>query len=176
MVVDLSHVGERTSLDAIEVSSRPAIFSHSNAGAVTPHARNISDETIRAVAARGGLVCATPYGPCSSADPARGLRATLDDFLRHIDHIAGLVGVDHVGIGTDQFEGKGEAEWNATTKRRYPESVEASSFDNVRTAGFESVSPWPLITEKLLERGYSADDVRKIVGGNFLRVFREVAG
>jgi membrane dipeptidase len=175
MIVDLSHVGDRTSLDAIEISSKPVIFSHSNPRSVSPHPRNIPDEAIKAVAAKGGLVCATPYGPCCSPDPASGVQATMEDYMRHIDYLVEMVGVDHVGIGSDRFEGKGEAEWNATTKRRYPESVAAFTHQTVTTVGFADMSAWPSITENLLARGYAEKDVKQIIGGNFLRVFREIS-
>ena len=174
IIVDLSHVGGRTSLDAIEVSAKPAVFSHSGARALTDHPRNITDEAISAVAAKGGLVCVTPYGACISPDPANGVQATIADYVRHIRHAIDLVGVDHVGIGTDIFENKGAAGWNATTKRRYPESVGGFTRDKVRAAGLENMSKWPNITSALSEAGFKDDDVKKIVGGNFLRVFEAV--
>jgi membrane dipeptidase len=175
MIVDLSHVGDRTSLDAIEISEAPPIFSHSGARAVTNHPRNIPDEAIRAVAAKGGLVCLTPYGPCISPDPDRGVQATMEDFVRHVRHAVDLVGIDAVGIGTDLFEAKGAAGWDATTKRRYPESVGAFSRDAVNTVGVEDMGTWPSLTEALTSAGFAAEEVAKIVGGNFLRVFGRVA-
>jgi len=175
MIVDLSHVGDRTSLDAIAASEAPPIFSHSGARAVTAHPRNIPDEAIRAVAARGGLVCLTPYGPCVSPDPCRGVQASIDDFVRHVRHAADLVGVDAVGIGTDLFDAKGAAVWDATTKRRYPESVAAFSHGNVLTVGIEHMGKWPAIPEALARGGFSADEIARIVGGNFLRVFETIA-
>lgn len=175
LIVDLSHVGYKTAMDAITASYKPVMFSHSNATKVTKHPRNIPDELIVACAERGGLICATPYGPCTSPDPFHGVQATMDDFMRHIDYLVKLVGIDHVGIGTDRFEGKGEAEWNATTKRRYPESVGAFEFGKVFTVGFQNLSSWPAITAMLLKNGYSEEDVKKIVGGNFLRVYKSIA-
>jgi membrane dipeptidase len=174
MIVDLSHVGDRTSLDAIEVAEAPPIFSHSGARAVTDHPRNITDEMIRAVAAKGGLICLTPYGPCVSPDPANGVQASMDDFVRHILHAVDLAGVDAVGIGTDLFEAKAAAGWDATTKRRYPESVAAFTRDSVNTIGVEDMGKWPAMTAALTSAGLSDQDVAKIVGGNFMRVFDQV--
>lgn len=174
MIVDLSHVGDKTSLDAIDVSEVPVMFSHSGARAVTNHPRNITDEMISRCGERGGLICATTYGACTSPRPAVGTQPTVADFVKHVHHMVDLVGVGSVGIGTDMFEAKGAGLWNATTKRRYPESVAEFTRDTVNTVGISSMSDWPVITDALSKAGYSDDDVRQMIGGNFLRVFGEV--
>ncbi|MBI4277268.1 MAG: membrane dipeptidase [Armatimonadetes bacterium] len=174
IVVDLSHVGERTSLDACEISGAPVALTHSNPRRLCDSPRNVSDELIRAVARTGGVIGITPYAPTLSPTPKAGTRSTMEDLLRHIAYVVDMVGIEHVGIGTDMFEAKGATEWNSTTKRRYPESVGAYEHANLRTTGFESLSQWPAVTERLLAAGYSTEDVAKIVGGNWARVFARV--
>jgi membrane dipeptidase len=177
IVVDLSHGGRRSTLDAIDVSEAPCVFTHSNPHALVPVARNITDEQIRAVAAKGGVVGCSTFPPLvwKGGDPP-----TLDDFIDCIDYVVNLVGIDHVSIGTD----------SEATKGAYPPELRASlrRLYSATTGGFharfpqgqpvvgleEGLGDWPNITRRLLERGYSRDDVQKIVGGNLLRVFRQV--
>jgi membrane dipeptidase len=174
IVVDLSHVGAQTSLDAAAISSAPLVLTHSNARRLCDSPRNVSDELIRAVAATGGVIGVTPYAPTLSPTPERGTRSTMDDLVRQVDYMVNMVGIDHVGVGTDMFEAKGATEWNATTKRRYPESVGAYEHPNLRTVGFEGLAKWPIVTEHLLKAGYAPGDVAKVLGGNWARVFSEV--
>jgi len=177
ILVDLSHTGGRTSLDAIETSAKPCVFTHSNPHALVPVPRNITDEQIKAVAAKGGLV------GCSSFPPLvwkGGGRPTLDDFVDCIDYIVNLVGPDHVAIGTDSEASKGAypPELRASLRRAYAGTT--GTFHDRFPQGAplvgleEGLGDWPNITRRLLERGYRPDDVRKIVGGNFLRVINEV--
>lgn len=147
MVVDVSHLNERGFWDVLEVSSRPVIASHSNARALCDHPRNLWDHQLRALAAKGGVVGINFYA--RFVDPER---ATLGRVADHIDHIAGLLGPEHVGLGSD-FDGIEQT----------PE-------------GLEDATRFPALAEELLRRGYREDDVRKILGGNFLRVFRQVWG
>jgi microsomal dipeptidase-like Zn-dependent dipeptidase len=98
----------------------------------------------------------------------------MEDLIRQIHYIVELVGVKHVGIGTDMFEAKGATEWNATTKRRYPESVSAYEHANLRTVGFEGLAKWPTVTEHLFNAGYAPADIAQILGGNWQRVFTRV--
>lgn len=174
IVVDLSHVGERTSLDAASISDGPVVLTHSNARSLCDHPRNASDELIRAVAAKGGVIGLTPYAPILSPTSSLGTRSTMQDLLTQVEHVVDLVGIDHVGIGTDMFEAKGATEWNATTKRRYPESVSAYEYENLRTVGFESLDKWPALTAHLFQAGYSDADVSKILGGNWERAFNHI--
>jgi len=177
ILVDLSHVGRRTSLDAIEASAQPCVFTHSNPRALVDVPRNITDEQIRAVARRGGVVGCSCFPPLvwrGEGPP------TLDDFVDAIDYVAQLVGVDHVAIGSD----------SEATTGAYPPELRASlrrQFAGT-TGGFHSRFPlgqpvvgledglgdWPKITRRLLERGYEPADVRKIIGGNLMRVFEQV--
>ena len=170
MVIDLSHSGPRTGLQAIEASSRPVICSHSNARAVCDHPRNLSDELIRAVAASGGVVGVNAYPAfVSSGD----LQPRLDDLLEHLEHIAGLVGVEHAGLGLDFFEattdeyermialGLWQRDQYPPPPYRYPLGI----------AGPKDI---PAIAAGLLGRGFRTEDVALVMGGNFLRVFEAV--
>src|SRR5271154_5008560 len=193
MLVDISHVADKTFYDAIAVSKAPVIASHSSARALTNHYRNMTDDMLRAVAKNGGVVQVNFYSAFidenyrRSADAqakdrdaavkanAEQLRAAgktvtyldndrierewaaklprpaLSALIDHIDHIAKVAGIDHVGLGSD-FDGVSGAT---------PE-------------GIDSAADLPKITQALLDRGYSEKDIKKILGGNLLRVFGEV--
>jgi membrane dipeptidase len=192
MLVDISHVADKTFYDAIAVTKAPVIASHSSARALTDHPRNMTDDMLRAVAKNGGVVQVNFYSAfvdenfrkaaeAQSKDRNAATKANseqlkaagktvtyLDDdrierewyakiprpplssLIDHIDHIAKVAGVDHVGLGSD--------------------------FDGVSGAtpqGIDSAADLPKITQALLDRGYGAGDIRKILGGNLLRVFSE---
>ena len=189
MLVDLSHVSDSTFFDAVAVSSVPVIASHSSARALSDFPRNLSDDQLRAIGRNGGVVnvnffsrfldseyraradavdaqiaaarSALPAGPDSAAAAAKlavrrdSLIAALPQtpfsvLIDHIDHVARIAGVDHVGIGSD--------------------------FDGVSAlpAGMEDVTRLPRIAQALLDRGYSENDVAKMLGGNMLRVMERV--
>ncbi|MFP6731128.1 MAG: membrane dipeptidase [Alphaproteobacteria bacterium] len=160
MVLDLSHTGARTTLDAMAASSAPVIFSHSNARKLCDHERNITDEQIVACAATGGMVGVTGIGLFLGPGGA-----TVDNLMLHIDHMCDLIGPAQVGISLDysfNTEGfdldLGEAFWPA---RQYADK------SNI---GFMAPESYPQITEALLARGHSDGEVRGILGGNFLRI------
>lgn len=150
IMVDISHLAPAGVRDVLETSSKPVIASHSNAYALCPHPRNLTDQQLTALAEKGGVVGVT-FVPSFIAEDRK--EASLEKLLDHIDHIVRVAGIDHVGLGSD-FDG----------------------FSPPPPAGLEDVTRLPGITAGLLSRGYSADEVRKILGGNFLRVFRQVAG
>lgn len=190
IIVDVSHVSDDAFWDVLEVSRAPVIASHSSARHFTPGwERNMSDEMIIALAEHGGVIqinfgssfltaAAQAYDakrfPAAQAwmaeDPTRTFDdvtrdwnpgyiaehgpypyATVDDVLDHIDHVVALTGVDHVGIGSD-YDGVGDT----------------------LPVGLKDVSSYPNLVEGLLGRGYSEDDIRKILGGNLLRVWEEI--
>ena len=185
MLVDLSHVSAETMHDALDATEAPIIFSHSSARAITAHPRNAPDDVLRRLPDNRGVIMATfvpsfvsgevyQHSQRRDSESARleGLqgssetsvadgirqwdeanpepRATMKDVADHIDHIRSVVGIDHIGIGAD--------------------------FDGVARVpiGLEDVSKYPLLTAELVRREYEDEDILKILGGNVLRVMREV--
>ena len=145
ILVDLSHAGEKSFYDALELSSQPIVCSHSSCRALCDHPRNLTDDQMRALAAKGGVMQITMYNGFLVKDG----EATVLDALRHLAHAIEVMGIDHVGIGTD-FDGDGGV-------RGMANSSELLNF-----------------TRLLLARGYSEQDIEKIWGGNFLRVMTQV--
>jgi len=192
MLVDISHVADKTFYDTIAVTKSPVIASHSCARALTNHPRNMTDDMLRAVAKNGGVVQVNFYNAFidenyrkaaeaqakdrdaavqANAEKLKAAGTTvtyvdndrierewaakiprppLSSLIDHIDHIAKVAGVEHVGLGSD-FDGVSGA----------------------TPAGIDSAADLPRITQALLDRGYSPDDIRKILGGNLLRVFHD---
>ncbi|HKP31191.1 MAG TPA: dipeptidase [Chitinophagaceae bacterium] len=187
MIVDLSHVGEQTFHDAISISSKPVIASHSNAYSLCPVPRNLKDDQILAIGKNGGVIHLNFYSGFVDTDYNKqynafvathksetdslinlkwptyeiddlftkkyakefeAMRPPLSKLLDHLDYIVNLIGVDHVGIGSD--------------------------FDGINSApvGLDGVESFPILTQALIDRGYSKKEIRKILGGNFLRVLK----
>lgn len=168
IVVDLSHVGERTALDATAHSTKPVIYSHSNAKALTPSKRNITDEQMKAMAATGGIMGISSFTMMSYK--TLGVRPNLDDYVNHVDYAVNLIGSDHVAIGSDLFESKTKLSWEASTKRA---TQSPFTYESKDTEGFSLMSDMPNVIRGLIRRGYSDSDVDKILGGNLLRVFSQ---
>ena len=191
MMVDVSHVSDKTFYDALAVSTKPVIVSHSSSRAISDIPRNVTDDMLRALAKNGGVIGINfgegfishkdvaalqrrHYRSYSGAPPnlvgktSRRLRqqgiptrtsasmktglATIADVVDHIDHMVKIAGIDHVGIGSD--------------------------FDGITSPpqGLQDISKMPSLVAALLKRGYSEPDIKKILGGNYLRVIREVTG
>lgn len=188
IIVDISHVGETTFWDVINTSTKPVIASHSNAYAICPVSRNLKDDQIKAIGKNGGLIAlnffsgfvdSTFFGKDAEfrnkhAKEVDSLLATgiqkeyaftiisdkyplesglikpdLELLMKHFDHIVGLIGINHVGLGSD--------------------------FDGINSAPnqLKTVLDYPKITQALITRGYSNKDISKVLGGNFLRVYRK---
>jgi len=189
MMVDISHVSDKTFYDALEVTTKPVIASHSSCRSISDVPRNMTDDMLRALARNGGVVGVNFAASFLNQQDADVLKkaissenamqtsltgaaldqfagkeyfdgkgeikvgnATVADAAACIDHVVKIAGIDHVGIGSD-FDGIG-----------------------LVPHGLEDVSKLPNLTAELLQRGYSEDDIRKIMGGNFLRVIKEVVG
>eukprot|EP00605_Chrysophyceae_sp_TOSAG23-4_P000971 GSChrysophyteH1.ASY1.ANO1.1071.1 assembled CDS len=151
MLVDLSHVHHVTMQAAIEISKAPVIFSHSSSRALCAHPRDVPDNILAMLPANGGIIMVTFVasfiaGQFWVKDGKVG--ATVVEVADHIDHIRNIAGIDHIGIGGD-YDG-------CTDLAR----------------GLEDVSGYPLLTAELMNRGYTDEDLRKILGGNILRVLR----
>ena len=177
MLVDLSHCGVQTTLDTIEVSPKPVIFSHSNCRALNDNPRCKNDDQIRKLAAKGGVMGITTVNFFVSKKP----RSTIDDYIAHIEHVVKLVGIDHVAIGTDSSIGgwrisfpTEKAFWDFHNQFQFKPGVD------VRWPPFieelDVPEKFTVIQKRLLEKGFSQTDVDKILGGNFMRVYREILG
>ncbi len=187
IIVDISHVGEKTFWDAINTTTKPVIASHSNAYSICPVTRNLKDDQIKAVGKNGGVICLNffsgfvdsnfskkdmAFRKAHSAEidsllatgiqreyaftmisdkyktESEAIKPTIEQLMQHFDHIVKLIGIDHVGIGSD--------------------------FDGINSApqGLSTVLEYPNFTKALIARGYSNKDIKKVLGGNFLRVYR----
>lgn len=187
MIIDVSHIGEQTFWDAMSITTKPVIASHSNAYSLCPVPRNLKDEQIQAIGKNGGVIHLNFYSGFIDSNfmqrlnsfnarhkwerdslqnlkwvnweieewltkkypqESEDLRPPLSMLLNHLDHIVKLIGVNHVGLGSD--------------------------FDGISSAPkqLEDVTSFPLITKALMERGYSKKDIKKILGENFIRVFK----
>jgi membrane dipeptidase len=179
LLIDLSHCGDRTTYEAIQLSTAPVAVTHANALAVCDCPRNKSDRTLRALAERGGVIGATWWSPMNHN--GRGRRPTVDDFFRHVEHLVAVCGVDHVGFGSDMGEGQDRAAWDAAFARggRYPEITGHLDWFNYETRmveGLDSTTRFGRLTEELVRRGWSDGDAARLLGGNFLRLFAAVWG
>lgn len=172
MVVDVAQLSDHGFRDVLEHTADPVIDSHSNTRAVCDHPRNLGDGRIRAMAERGGVIGLSFY-----AALVGGERPTVKDLVRHVDHIADLAGtVDNITLGPN-FSGFDTLTPMRREKR--PGWIEGVYY-GVRESDFvegpDRVAKLPLVTEALLGRGYSEEDTKKILGGNFLRLYRRVLG
>lgn len=177
LLIDLSHAGEMTARDVIEASTAPVAITHANARALCDVPRNFSDDVIVAAARTGGVIGVCAFPGFVSSKP--GAEQTVDDVIDHIDHISNLVGVEHVGVGTDLVDGKTEADYRTPDgqlgKGRHV--YKASAYPEWPWIyAIRSVAEWPRLTEGLVARGYSDDAIRGILGENLLRLYRHVWG
>lgn len=173
MLVDLSHCGVRTALEAAEASSEPVAITHTGAKAVYDHPRTVPDELLVAVAARGGVIGINSHPAFIDGTSSPPLTSVVD----HLDHVVELVGVQHVGLGLD-FSQHPDA--NGMSLARYAKLLE----EGLWTPQTLVSPPWyypipspaeiPLLTVELLGRGYSESDIDAILGGNFMRLLEAV--
>lgn len=178
IIVDCSHTGYQTTMEAIELSSAPVVFSHANSKVIKPSPRTIVDDQIKAVAATGGLVGIVGF-PAFVADAKI---PSLDDFIDHIEHVVNLVGINHVGLGIDYFHGQVDVASEDEANKSYDALIKSGAWRPEAyppppyhyPEGIETPRTFPNLTARLLERGHSEDDVKKIVGGNWVRVFKDV--
>ena len=182
VIVDCSHTGYRTTMDTIEHSDRPVIFSHANPMALwhTQSARNVEDDQIRAIAESGGLTGVTGF-PGFISGPKQ---PSLQRFIEHIDHLVEVGGIDHVALGIDYYLGQwpvvegeaAQAEWQSMVDGGHWQGPEYPAPPHKYPAGIETPQTLPAITAGLLDRGYLSEDVQKIMGLNLLRLYRDIWG
>ena len=190
MAVDVSHCSEQVGWDSLEVSTAPVMVSHSSSTAVCYHDRGKGDALAKAIADRGGF-----FGVVIVPGFIQDQRyvATLDDFVDHVEHLVDVMGIDHVGIGSDicgngpttgsMIDYPDEMPDIIEQSRRRPQEFNWSGFreehrldDQYRISGYNNFGDWPNITVKLAERGFGEEELRKLLGLNYLRYFREVVG
>ena len=145
IMTDLSHAGEKSFYDALEISRLPIVCSHSSCKALCDHPRNLTDDQMRQLAKHGGVAQITLYPGFLRTDG----EATVIDALRHLEHAISIMGIEHVGLGTD-FDGDGGVK------------------------GIANASEILNFTRHLLSRRYNAQDIQLIMGGNFMRVMAEI--
>lgn len=185
IVLDLSHTGRRSALEIVDRSAHPCIYSHSNADALVPSPRNVTDEQIQACTARGGVIGLVSWGPLVMK-PGTTHRPTLDEFIEHVDYVVQMTGsARHVAIGTDMSIGTyplhehdpfGAPDYPDFTEQ-YNEHVTSDIRSPERNVdGYSDYAEIVGVAARLRERGYSEDDVHDILGRNLLRVFEEVFG
>lgn len=169
ILVDLSHSGWKTAEDALAESKAPVVFTHSNPVSLCPNRRNVPDALLKAVAERGGVVGINGHPAICATDPNR--RPAFNDYIKVLDYTVELIGIDHVGLGPDLFDGF--TAWQAFRwDRRYDE------LDNPWgvTEGLAREADLLKVAPALIDLGYSEVEVQKILGLNFLRVFEAVWG
>lgn len=173
IVVDLSHAGVRTAMDAIEISATPPVMTHTNMRSLCDHFRCVPDSLVAAIGARGGVVGVSALSIFLRSDALEN-GSSLSDFLAHIDHAVEVAGIDHVGIGFDVGFGRSDQD-TVRLSSAYPEfrfpplplryCTELKSADKARN-----------VIVGLLQRGYSETDISKVLGANFLRVLSQAWG
>ncbi|MFL9842272.1 membrane dipeptidase [Sphingomonas sp. ST-64] len=173
MLVDVSHCGDRTTLDAIAISPKPIAITHSNCRALIEHPRVKTDEAIRALAAKGGVMGITGVRNfVSKTDPT-----TIRNYADHIDHVVKLVGIDHVGIGTDSdLYGYDDTppEMNKMLRGAYKDSY--AFREKIDIDGFDHPLKMYELTDELIRRNYSDANIKAVLGGNFQRLLTATWG
>jgi membrane dipeptidase len=164
ILLDVSHLAAPALDHALELATRTLVASHSSARALCEHHRNLSDEHLRAIAATGGVIGINVLPVFVDAE-----RPTLDRVIDHVEHVAEVAGVDHVGLGPDFLK-----QWMDEVYPQYDTFVQLDGVDlKAAVPGLGHTTDLPNVTAKLLERGWSEEHVRKVLGENWLRVFRD---
>jgi membrane dipeptidase len=173
ILIDLSHVGDRTAREVVECSQGPVAFTHANARSQYDHPRNKPDDLFRLLVEKGGVVGANSF-PLFFP---RGFDSSLDDYLDSIDYLVNLIGIDHVGIGTDFCMGQPSAwfQWIFSAYGTFPPERTLRVPEPYRhLLGLWGMEEYRNIAAGLLARGHNPEDVRKMLGGNWLRLFGAV--
>lgn len=173
ILIDLSHVGDRTTLEAIEHSEKPVAITHANARAFVNHVRNKTDEALSRLTEKGGVIGANAF----PAFFENTFDATLSDYADAIDDLVQRVGINHVGIGTDYTQDQPKAffDWIFSQQgTKYKERPIVYPDPLIHPQGMETPDKLPNLADELQRRGYTEAGTAKILGGNWLRLFRQV--
>ena len=173
ILIDLSHVGIVTTMETIEYSEKPVAITHANPKSYHNVPRNKTDEALKLMASKGGIVGVTAIAPFLK----QGDASTVEDYVDAISYTVDLVGVDHVGIGTDFTQDQPEEFWKSIGSQqgtKFP-----STFTDVTTAAnypkhFETPDKFPVLIDVMGSKGFSSEEIAKILGLNWIRVFQEV--
>ncbi|MFI0419142.1 dipeptidase [Spongiactinospora sp. 9N601] len=167
MLLDVSHLGAGGVGHVLELGHGPVIATHSSARALRDHHRNLTDAQLRGIAATGGVVCVNFF-----ASFLHETEHTVDKIVDHIEHIAGVAGIDHVGLGPDFLK-----EVDADLTPPWSDGMEVEGLDvHACVPGLEGPAGLPLVTEALLRRGFTEEDTARVLGGNVLALLRRVLG
>ena len=182
LAIDLSHVGERTTLMAAEASERPVLVTHANAKAIANWPRNKSDDVIRAVATTGGVIGVSIYGPLLwNGNTSRG--PNLGDFIQHAEYVAEMVGIEHVSFGTDLFAVADEDAYgrvvDMVSEHSNPAAAAyARAFGDTMMGRYpedcRGLAELPNMTWALDNAGWAETDIRGLLGGNLMRALGEI--
>lgn len=167
IIADVSHASDQTTWDILETSAQPVIASHSNARALADHPRNLTDDMIRAIAAKGGVV-----GIVAVAGYIADREATIARWVDHVDHLVNLVGVDHVAVGCDFYDEIA----TMGAAHDIPAWGPPGGLGQLTVEGMTTWNDLPGLTAELTRRGYGDAELRKIYGENFARVLTTVCG
>ena len=177
IVIDLSHVGPKTTMDAIEMSEHPVAITHANARSFCGHPRNKEEDALRLLAEKGGVVGATSFANFLP----KGFDSTVEDFVDAIDDMVERVGIDHVAIGTDSTHDQPLEFWHYIGSQqgtKFPSTFADGSVPytelSFQPKGIDSPAEFPNLAEALVNRGYSAEDITRLLGGNWMNLFERV--
>lgn len=179
IAIDISHANASTTADVLALSSQPPVMTHAGCAAIHPHPRNKTDDQLRALAARGGVIGIydLPYLTASPRQP------TIDDYMAHLTHALEVAGEEHVGVGSDAgiapFDSSptGMADFSRELKERRAAGLSAPEEDRpTYVVGLNVPRRMEIIADRLLNRGYSAALTAKVLGANFARVFTQIWG
>ena len=173
ILIDLSHVGDRTTLDAAELSEQPVACTHANARSFFEHVRNKTDDALKLIAEKGGVVGANAFPPFLR----KGYESTVADYVDAIDDLVERLGIDHVGIGTDFTQDQPRSFIDRLFMQqgtKYKEGAFNVRYPLVHPEGMETPDTLSTVALELARRGYGEGDVRKVLGENWLQLFRQV--
>ena len=176
ILVDTSHCSDKTTIDAAQASKDPIAITHTTPGTLVDIPRARSDEAIKAVAERGGVMGQVIHTIFNETKDKMGAQPTLNGYVSMIDYLVNLVGINHVGLGLDLVPFWTESDYNRYFSIHGAMFVphKIRPFKDIYVEGFDDISDTIKITEELLKHGYSDDEIKKLLGGNWLRLLKQV--